>query len=143
MIYDLNKLCYYADAVFMRRRMATLHGDHTIRIVDVATGHNLQTLVGHPRSPWTVEFHKSHPNILASGCLGGQVRIWDLSVSIDVYHRLNNNIVIIKSMVCTQNILSSSRGCYLLIGCIIFKNQKNYFLFIYVLWFTIKWPSSG
>ena len=67
--------------VVCRSRMATLHGDHTIRITEISSGRNIQTLVGHPRSPWSVEFHKYHCNILVSGCLAGQVRIWDLTVS--------------------------------------------------------------
>ena len=60
--------------------MASLHGDHTIRIIDIDTGRNTQTLHGHARSPWTADFHKTHKDILATGCLAGQVRIWDLLV---------------------------------------------------------------
>ena len=37
----------------------------------------MTTLVGHPRTPWTVKFHPSDPNMVASGCLGGELRIWD------------------------------------------------------------------
>lgn len=33
---------------------------------------------GHPRTPWCLAFHPSLTNILASGCLAGQVRVWDL-----------------------------------------------------------------
>ncbi|XP_067945731.1 activating molecule in BECN1-regulated autophagy protein 1A-like [Watersipora subatra] len=60
------------------RYMALLNRDHTVRIVNVASGRAVQTLKGHPRSPWTAEFHKTHPNIIATCCLAGQVRIWDL-----------------------------------------------------------------
>ena len=31
------------------------------------------------RTPWCVAFHPSHKDLLASGCLGGHVRIWDLN----------------------------------------------------------------
>ena len=31
------------------------------------------------RTPWCVAFHPSHDGLLASGCLGGHVRIWDLN----------------------------------------------------------------
>lgn len=30
------------------------------------------------RTPWTIKFHPRLPNIVASGCLGGEVRIWDI-----------------------------------------------------------------
>lgn len=42
-------------------------------------------MTGHPRTPWCIAFHPTSNDILASGCLGGQVRVWDLSVSI-IYH---------------------------------------------------------
>ena len=57
--------------------MASTHGDHTIKITCTKTGRLLQTLFGHPRTPWTVKFHPKSSNILASGCLGHQVRLWD------------------------------------------------------------------
>lgn len=34
----------------------------------------VQTLVGHPRTPWSVKFHPTDPRYVASGCLGFQVR---------------------------------------------------------------------
>ena len=60
--------------------MASTHGDHTIRVVNSFTGNYVRTLRGHPRTPWCVSFHPSNNNLLASGCLGGEVRIWDLMV---------------------------------------------------------------
>lgn len=59
-------------------KMASAHGNHNIYITDVATGKNIKILSGHPRTPWCIAFHPSSSHILASGCLGGQVRIWDL-----------------------------------------------------------------
>ena len=59
--------------------MATTHGDHTIKIIHFATGKVVKTLVGHPRTPWTVKFHPKLNNIVASGCLAGEVKVWDLS----------------------------------------------------------------
>ena len=105
------------------KTMASTHGDHTVKITCCMTGKLLQTLVGHPRTPWTVKYHPhagadlknpntkkviianrtantnsilNHTNtssqddssqhlqeyeqqqqIVASGCLGHQVRIWD------------------------------------------------------------------
>lgn len=56
-----------------RRRLAAAHGDHTIRIYDLATGKEVQTCVGHPRTPWCLQFHPVHDHIIASGCLAGEV----------------------------------------------------------------------
>lgn len=57
--------------------MASTHGDHTVKITCCSTGRLLQTLEGHPRTPWTVKYHPTDKHILASGCLGHQVRVWN------------------------------------------------------------------
>ena len=98
MYYSLGPCCQQRNGVILlvvvcRSRMATLHGDHTIRITEISSGRNIQTLVGHPRSPWSVEFHKYHCNILVSGCLAGQVRIWDLTVSYYIYNSHHISII--------------------------------------------------
>ena len=62
--------------------MASTHGNHNVYVTDLTTGKNIQTLSGHPRTPWCIAFHPSSNQILASGCLGGQVRVWDLHVMI-------------------------------------------------------------
>jgi len=59
------------------KTMASTHGDHTIKITTCGSGHLLETLIGHPRTPWTVKYHPINPNIVASGCLGHQVRLWN------------------------------------------------------------------
>lgn len=59
-------------------KVASTHGDHSVRVTEVKSGKCLNTLHGHPRTPWCVAFHPSSSDILASGCLGGEVRIWDL-----------------------------------------------------------------
>jgi activating molecule in BECN1-regulated autophagy protein 1 len=56
---------------------ASTHGDHTVKITQCASGILLKTLHGHPRTPWTVKYHPKLHHILASGCLGHQVRIWN------------------------------------------------------------------
>ena len=56
--------------------MASTHGDHTVKITCCSSGILLQTLDGHPRTPWTVKYHPIDPALLASGCLGHQVRLW-------------------------------------------------------------------
>jgi activating molecule in BECN1-regulated autophagy protein 1 len=57
--------------------MASTHGDHTVKISCCSTGRLLQSLEGHPRTPWTVKYHPTDARIVASGCLGHQVRIWN------------------------------------------------------------------
>ncbi|KAF0294395.1 Activating molecule in BECN1-regulated autophagy protein 1 [Amphibalanus amphitrite] len=59
-------------------RIASTHGDHNIYVTEVSSGALLNTLRGHPRSPWCVAFHPTNSQLIASGCLGGQVRVWDL-----------------------------------------------------------------
>ena len=57
---------------------ATTHGDHTVKIFRVHTGTLLNVFTGHPRTPWTVKYHPVNSNIVASGCLGYEVRVWDI-----------------------------------------------------------------
>ena len=57
--------------------MASTHGDHSVKITCCSSGILLQSLEGHPRTPWTVKYHPLRPEILASGCLGFQVRVWN------------------------------------------------------------------
>ncbi|XP_023211951.1 uncharacterized protein LOC111614818 [Centruroides sculpturatus] len=66
-------------------KVASTHGDHKIYVCDVRKGTLLHTLVGHPRTPWCVAFHPSSNDILASGCLGGEVRVWDLHGGSEVW----------------------------------------------------------
>lgn len=59
------------------KRFASTHGDHTVKVVDFESGRVAATLVGHPRTPWTVKFHPFLPDVVASGCLGFEARVWD------------------------------------------------------------------
>ncbi|XP_077451889.1 activating molecule in BECN1-regulated autophagy protein 1B [Stigmatopora argus] len=61
-----------------RALMASTHVNHNIYITEVKTGKCLHSLVGHRRTPWCVTFHPTIPGLVASGCLDGEVRIWDL-----------------------------------------------------------------
>jgi WD domain, G-beta repeat len=63
------------------KRFASTHGDHTVKVFQYPEGTQVCFLDGHPRTPWTIRFHPKDPNILATGCLGSEVRIWDLSES--------------------------------------------------------------
>ncbi|XP_078041387.1 uncharacterized protein LOC144472302 isoform X2 [Augochlora pura] len=73
--------------------MASTHGDHNVYITEVKTGKNIKTLGGHPRTPWSLSFHPSSNNILASGCLGGQVRVWDLNDGCKVWDTQNETVI--------------------------------------------------
>lgn len=68
------------------RTVASTHGDHTVKISCCHTGALIRSLEGHPRTPWTVKYHPTKSNIVASGCLGHQVRIWDWNHPIQTYN---------------------------------------------------------
>ena len=55
-------------------KVASTHGDHKIYISQVKTGKVIQTLEGHPRTPWCLAFHPTLKDVIASGCLAGEVR---------------------------------------------------------------------
>ncbi|CAG9864366.1 unnamed protein product [Phyllotreta striolata] len=74
-------------------RVASTHGNHNIYITDLRTGKNIKTLVGHPRTPWCIAFHPTSDQIIASGCLGGQVRIWDLSGGSEVWTAVHQTVI--------------------------------------------------
>lgn len=59
------------------KTVASTHGDHTVKVSCCFTGGLLQSLDGHPRTPWTVKYHPTNSEIIASGCLGHQVRVWN------------------------------------------------------------------
>ncbi|XP_076300137.1 uncharacterized protein LOC143218678 [Lasioglossum baleicum] len=74
-------------------KMASTHGNHKIYITEVATGKHIKTLVGHPRTPWCIAFHPSSSQILASGCLGGQVRVWDINNGCQLWETENQTVI--------------------------------------------------
>ncbi|XP_048429787.1 uncharacterized protein LOC125472419 [Pyrus x bretschneideri] len=63
------------------RKLASTHGDHTVKIIDCRTGRCVKVLSGHRRTPWVVRFHPLNPEIIASGSLDHEVRLWDLNTS--------------------------------------------------------------
>eukprot|EP00743_Colponemidia_sp_Colp-15_P006673 GILK01007196.1.p1 GENE.GILK01007196.1~~GILK01007196.1.p1 ORF type:complete len:533 (-),score=20.27 GILK01007196.1:158-1756(-) len=58
--------------------LASTHGDHTIKLINFATGVVKFVLEGHPRTPWTADFHPWDPDVLVSACLAGLVKIWHI-----------------------------------------------------------------
>ncbi|XP_057772164.1 uncharacterized protein LOC130991784 isoform X3 [Salvia miltiorrhiza] len=59
------------------KTLASTHGDHTVKIIDCQSGTCLKVLSGHRRTPWVVRFHPLYPEVLASGSLDNEVRLWD------------------------------------------------------------------
>lgn len=59
------------------RSFASTHGDHTVKVFDALSLREKKVLSGHSRTPWTVKYHPRDSNILASGCLGHEVRVWN------------------------------------------------------------------
>ncbi|XP_069938625.1 uncharacterized protein [Cherax quadricarinatus] len=74
-------------------KVASTHGDHNIYVTEVKTGHCICTLEGHPRTPWCVAFHPASNEIIASGCLGGEVRVWDLKGGSEVWTTEKNTVI--------------------------------------------------
>ena len=52
-------------------------GDHTVKLTDFTTGECIRSLHGHMRTPWVVRFNPVRSNILVSGSLDREVRLWD------------------------------------------------------------------
>lgn len=63
------------------KTLASTHGDHTVKIIHCQSGSCLKVLSGHRRTPWVVRFHPEHPEILASGSLDHEVRLWNANTS--------------------------------------------------------------
>ncbi|GAB6019799.1 Autophagy beclin-1 regulator 1, variant 2 [Chamberlinius hualienensis] len=74
-------------------KVASAHGNHKIYVCDVGTGKCLHTLEGHPRTPWCITFHPNYEGVLASGCLGGEVRVWDLHGCCEVWVGMKNSAI--------------------------------------------------
>eukprot|EP00887_Chlorella_sp_A99_P001076 scaffold14.g1076.t1 len=66
-------LSYNSDGTLL----ASTHGDHTVKLMCCQTNTLVRTLSGHRRTPWVVRFHPRKPNLLASGSLDHEVRLWD------------------------------------------------------------------
>ncbi|XP_072765111.1 uncharacterized protein [Anoplolepis gracilipes] len=73
--------------------VASTHGNHNVYITEISTGRNIRILSGHPRTPWCIAFHPSSSQILASGCLGGQVRVWDLSGGSEIWNADSHTVI--------------------------------------------------
>ncbi|KAF5752440.1 hypothetical protein HS088_TW01G00349 [Tripterygium wilfordii] len=63
------------------KTIASTHGDHTVKIIDCQTGSCLKVLSGHRRTPWVVRFHPLYSEIVASGSLDHEVRLWNANTA--------------------------------------------------------------
>ncbi|KAF1790863.1 WD40-repeat-containing domain [Phytophthora cactorum] len=92
------------------KTFASTHGDHTVKIICIETGKVIQTLVGHPRTPWSVKFHPTDPRYVASGCLGFQVRFWDIETGRCLYVSTLRHAIISISFHPSGDILAIASG---------------------------------
>ncbi|XP_024085134.1 uncharacterized protein LOC106665611 isoform X2 [Cimex lectularius] len=76
-----------------RKLIASTHGNRNVYISDLTTGKHIKTLTGHPRTPWCIAFHPNSNQILASGCLGGQVRVWDLQGESEIWTAESQTVI--------------------------------------------------
>ncbi|XP_061385715.1 activating molecule in BECN1-regulated autophagy protein 1-like [Danaus plexippus] len=75
-------------------KVASTHGNHNVYVSELASGKHVRILKGHPRTPWCIAFHPSHPQLIGSGCLAGQVRVWDISSGGSEVWNVRNETVI-------------------------------------------------
>ena len=92
------------------RMFASTHGDHTVKIISSDTRQVLRELVGHPRTPWTVKFHPTNPNVVASGCLDGRVYIWDVPSATICYRLAQDKPIISLDFHPTENVVGIASG---------------------------------
>ncbi|GFY40989.1 activating molecule in BECN1-regulated autophagy protein 1 [Trichonephila inaurata madagascariensis] len=59
--------------------VATNHGDFSIWLTNVSTGKCIGRCAGHSSIPWCLKFHPSSNSIFASGCMRGELRIWNIN----------------------------------------------------------------
>lgn len=91
-------------------KVASTHGDHHIYISETHTGKHLQRLEGHPRTPWCITFHPISNDILASGCLAGEVRVWDLHGGSENWRAPNDQVIASLAFHPFQQILVIATG---------------------------------
>ncbi|CAM9203133.1 unnamed protein product, partial [Choristocarpus tenellus] len=89
---------------------ASTHGDHTVKITEFMGGKLLQTLRGHPRTPWTVKYHPRDPRIVASGCLGFEVRVWNTVTGQCLYSTVLDNAIISLSFHPSGKVIAIASG---------------------------------
>lgn len=97
------------------RYFASTHGDHSVKVFDYPSGKQIACLDGHPRTPWIVRFHPTNSSIIASGCLGNDCRVWDLTKNECIRkHKFGSSISCV-SFSPDGSLLAVTSGCFLLL----------------------------
>lgn len=94
---------------------ASTHGDHTVKVFEYPSGKQVACLDGHPRTPWTVRFHPTDNRFIASGCLGYDCRIWDVSKSTCIRRHTFRNSISCVSFSPDGDLLAVTSGRQLLL----------------------------
>ena len=89
---------------------ASTHGDHTVKVFIFDSLKQICNFHGHPRTPWTVKFHTSLPHILASGCIGYEVRVWDTEKAACINKLVLDSSVISIAFHPTKDFLAITSG---------------------------------
>ncbi len=116
-------MCYCFDHILCPREvLASTHGDHTVRLTCMHTGRVLNVLEGHSRTPWTVKFSPVDGDILASGCIGYEVRVWSASKGVCL------NMVVLDGVVTSLSFNTSPS-----LHCIAVSSSTRVYLWQYTL----------
>lgn len=94
---------------------ASTHGDHTVKVFEYPSGKQVACLDGHPRTPWTVRFHPTDNRFIASGCLGYDCRIWDVSKATCIRRHTFRNSISCVSFSPDGDLLAVTSGRQLLL----------------------------
>ena len=76
----------------------------------------IQNSIVSSRTPWCVAFHPSHEGLLASGCLGGHVRIWDLKGGSEIWQ--TDTVINSLAFHPTERLLGQAHDMFSRIFCI-------------------------
>jgi WD40 repeat protein len=90
--------------------IASTHGDHTVKIFKISTLKLIRSFHGHPRTPWTVKYNPVDSNVVASGCLGCDVRLWNIQQGICLNTIRYENCIITLSFHPSGEFLMVSSG---------------------------------
>lgn len=81
--FDLNSIVYsHAVSPIAQHLLVACATQHpAVRLVDLRSGASTHSLAGHHRAILSVAWHPNIDHILASGCVDGTVRLWDIRKS--------------------------------------------------------------
>ncbi|KAI9640093.1 hypothetical protein NHQ30_011495 [Ciborinia camelliae] len=81
--FDLNSIVYsHAVSPIAQHLLVACATQHpTVRLVDLRSGASTHSLAGHNWALLSVAWHPKVDHILASGCVDGTIRLWDIRKS--------------------------------------------------------------